>query len=167
MSDAKRLFIKGVTRAAQGTFYIVEETHDGFDVRTDTKDEVWRTTARAREVDTVYVHHVRVQGGAYRILDEAAPVTWKAGRPIQGRPRSATYPRSASLKANDAEPPTGDPDNGSDPRGGRRVIAEVGDELGFIRHEAGSRLGLLLTGIAILLTVIVMFGVAIWVLFLN
>lgn len=167
MTDAKQLFMKGITSAAQGTVYVVEETIDGFDVSTNTNDDAWLATARESGVDSVYVHHVRVQGSAYRILDEVANLTWKSGKALQGRPRSATYSRATSLKANDAQLGSGAMKNGSDPRGGRQLIAAVGDQLGFIQHEAGSRVGLLLTGIAILLTVAIMFGVAIWVLFLN
>lgn len=167
MTDAKQLFMKGFTNAARGTAYVVEETSDGFDVSTNTQDDVWLATARESGAESVYVHHVRVQGSAYRIVDDVAELTWKAGKPIQGRPRSATYSRAASLKASDDEPESGVLEVESDPRGGRQLIAAVGDQLGFIQHEAGSRLGLLLTGIAIFMTVAIMFGVAIWVLFLN
>ncbi len=170
MTDAKKLFMAGVARAAVGTPYVVTETNDGFDVQTNIKDEMWLSLSSRSGVDKLYIHKVRVLGNAYRILDDFQKLRWVSGKPIMGSPGSATYARTFSLKAGTTPAPEVErdlPEGEIDPAAGRRLIVAVGDELGLIQHPPGSRLGLLLTGIAILLTLFVMFGVAAWVLFFG
>lgn len=166
MTDPKQPFMAGVTRAAVDTPYVVTETADGFDLTTDMADPTWLRENRDAGTDTIYVHRVRVQGSAFRIISDVRDIRWKNDKPLAGRPRSSTYAHTFSLRAAKSDGNAdGEPSAESDARAGRQLIEYVAAEMRLIQHAPGSRLGLLLTGVALLVTVVLMFGIAAWVLF--
>lgn len=89
MSVAEDFYAR-VSRAAEGTAFLVERTEKGFDVRTNVVDAQYYTILFKEGIKRVFTHHVAVdeQGGSYTITDDAYDLEWKAGVDVdEGVPR--------------------------------------------------------------------------------
>ncbi len=159
-----------VVKATVSTPYSVTRTPEGFDLRTDIGDAQWLDHLRKNGVAQAHLHHVAVEGLTYRITSDSRDLSWGAGVPVLATPkdiRKASRGAKGVMLAGGPAMDTSVTDDPFTPEAGRGVITAVGEGLGLTHKQAGRRFEIALTAVAIIATVVLSFGVAVWVLFLR
>ena len=169
MTDPKQEFMARVVEATKAAPYSVTKTPEGFDLRTDIGDEQWLDRLQKNGVTQAHLHRVAIEGLTYMITSDSRELSWGAGVPVLATPRDVrkasrgkglTLVAGPAAKASFADDPF-------TPEAGRNVIVSVGEELGMTHRQTGRRLEVALTAVAIVVTVVLSFAVAAWVLFLR
>lgn len=163
-----------VAERAQGTPYAVEETATGFDVRLDIVDEQWFALFEKQGLTKVYVHHVEVGEGWYKISDDSRELRWEAGVPRLGATVTRQVGRSIEFGTekvwafDESLTPGKVVDYSFNSEEGRSLITLTGKALGLREKQPASVVfGIVMAAIALGGLLVLGLGVGVWALFFR